>query len=863
MINATNLEVILSRIRLKKWIKPLLLMILLSIILYESSEFLKNFNLHVTLNLLRNTSLLELLIFLILGLLVFSATGLYDYLAIKRLGIQIPTQKIIKVSWVVNSLNNITGGFPIGIGLRMFLYNDTEVKDDDINKINTLIYPALLTGIGTLLLFVLANYKNLKVLIDQHWWIIFILVGFIAYVPVYCWFNKISISIKNFHIEHSSDKEETITRILLVLVSTFDWIVVSGFFWVITRFYSTEISYISIIGIFCVASALGVLSALPGGIGVFDLMILLGLQYYGISSEQALAILLFFRIFYYLTPLIISCGILLIEYYKNIGIFVKKYVLMTEDDIREKKTKELRYILGERIVNILYIFIVSGGVILVISASTPGILERIKFLSNTMNLPVLQMSSRLSLLIGIIILLFSSELLSRTKYAWNTILVMLSLGVVFTFFKGMDYEEAIYLISIIIMLYLSKPVFYRKTAPIGISNLFGILLAIIAIVYYILSGLHFHYATPTKLTLLEFTHNDIIVNALIAFILGISIYYIWKKTFPHMIFLENASSDDDLEKVSLFLLENNGNELTHLIFMGDKKLFWACQNKVLFSYQIAGTYLVVLGEPIGAEDLFEEAFNEFEVFADYHGYSLCFYEATQKYMPLFHDYGYDFFKIGEEATVELTKFELSSPTNKSLRNVKNRLDREGFIFEILQNKEDIQPYIEDLKNISDKWLEGRKEKKFSLGFFDEKYLYKSSIAIIKDSQETIVAFANLMPSYREKEMISIDLMRHTPDSPNGIMDYLFLNLIIYSKNEGYKNFNLGMAPLLNVGKTFFSREIESLSSLVYNHGAKIYSFDGLFKYKNKFKPIWRPKYIVYKKSDNILNVIINLVRLIN
>ena len=112
-------------------------------------------------------------------------------------------------------------------------------------------------------------------------------------------------SIKNFHIEHSSDKEETITRILLVLVSTFDWIVVSGFFWVITRFYSTEISYISIIGIFCVASALGVLSALPGGIGVFDLMILLGLQYYGISSEQALAILLFFRIFYYL---IISTG---------------------------------------------------------------------------------------------------------------------------------------------------------------------------------------------------------------------------------------------------------------------------------------------------------------------------------------------------------------------------------------------------------------------------------------------------------------------------------------------------------------------------------------------------------------------------
>ncbi|MEI3163115.1 MAG: phosphatidylglycerol lysyltransferase domain-containing protein [Lachnospirales bacterium] len=46
----------------------------------------------------------------------------------------------------------------------------------------------------------------------------------------------------------------------------------------------------------------------------------------------------------------------------------------------------------------------------------------------------------------------------------------------------------------------------------------------------------------------------------------------------------------------------------------------------------------------------------------------------------------------------------------------------------------------------------------------------------------------------------MDLMRyHLRTAPNGIMDYLFVKLLLHFKEEGVLFFDLGMAPLSNVG----------------------------------------------------------------
>ena len=70
-------------------------------------------------------------------------------------------------------------------------------------------------------------------------------------------------------------------------------------------------------------------------------------------------------------------------------------------------------------------------------------------------------------------------------------------------------------------------------------------------------------------------------------------------------------------------------------------------------------------------------------------------------------------------------------------------------------------------------------------------------------------------------------------APEGIMDYLFVKLFQYFKEEGKQYFDMGMAPLANVGTEEDSFIEEKVANLVYVFAQRFYSFSGLQRYKRK------------------------------
>src|SRR5699024_5222791 len=113
----------------------------------------------------------------------------------------------------------------------------------------------------------------------------------------------------------------------------------------------------------------------------------------------------------------------------------------------------------------------------------------------------------------------------------------------------------------------------------------------------------------------------------------------------------------------------------------------------------------------------------------------------------------------------------------------------------------------------------------------------------------------IMPTYDDK-IITEDLMRYDNDmNVNSMMDYLFLNLFIYGKDRGYKYFNLGMAPLSNVGINKSAYLPEKIASLIFKHADFLYPFKGLRNYKSKYASIWNGKYISIAKGNFILTSI--------
>jgi len=219
-----------------------------------------------------------------------------------------------------------------------------------------------------------------------------------------------------------------------------------------------------------------------------------------------------------------------------------------------------------------------------------------------------------------------------------------------------------------------------------------------------------------------------------------------------------------------------------------------------------------------------------------------FYGVSSEHLALYAEQGLGLYKLGEEARVPLQGWTLEGPDRRRLRTIVRQLERLGCRFEVLA-PEEARSLLAELRQVSDAWLAHKRtrEKGFSLGRFDERYLAHFPVAVVRQ-EGSVIAFANLWSAGDRREL-SVDLMRYRPDAVPGLMDYLFAQIMSWGAREGYRWFNLGMAPLsgfqIDASATGWSR----LAALVFEHGEPFYNFRGLRSYKEKFRPEWRPRFL--------------------
>jgi phosphatidylglycerol lysyltransferase len=230
-------------------------------------------------------------------------------------------------------------------------------------------------------------------------------------------------------------------------------------------------------------------------------------------------------------------------------------------------------------------------------------------------------------------------------------------------------------------------------------------------------------------------------------------------------------------------------------------------------------------------------------------------------LHVYLDMGLSLYKLGEDARVRLSDFGLEGKKRSGLRYTNRKLEKSGCTFEIVPAT-DVANIIDRLKTVSDAWLESKhgREKGFSLGFFSPEYLFHFPVGLVRLEGE-IIAFANLWLG-AEKQEFSIDLMRYTPKAPSGIMDYLFIQLMQWGKEQGYQFFSLGMAPLAGLENRPFAPLWHRIGAMVFRHGEHFYNFEGLRQYKEKFDPVWEPRYLACTGGLALPKILANTASLI-
>jgi phosphatidylglycerol lysyltransferase len=168
-----------------------------------------------------------------------------------------------------------------------------------------------------------------------------------------------------------------------------------------------------------------------------------------------------------------------------------------------------------------------------------------------------------------------------------------------------------------------------------------------------------------------------------------------------------------------------------------------------------------------------------------------------------------------------------------------------------------------LKELSNEWLAAKRtrEKGFSLGFWDDRYMLDAPVAVVRRSNE-IVAFANLWEGHGREEL-SVDLMRYAANAPEGVMEYLFIQLMLWGRTEGFGHFNLGMAPLSGLENRQLAPIWNRVGALLFQHAENFYNFQGLRSYKQKFDPVWEPRYLASPGGIKLPIILTNVSSLVS
>ena len=828
----------------KKWqtlIKLVLFISIASLVIVEITRLFKTISFDKIEEILVGLSPLEIICLALFGFMAVAPMIFYDRILNKELHQKQTLSYLLETSWTINSLNNMIGfAGLVDVGLRYSFYGDEERPEKSMQGISRVI-PYFMSGFSMFALIglVFTLIFPISMGIKQYWPA---LLGASLYLPIVLF---VSNRKKWAYFGQLGGK----TILSLVLVSVLDWACVISFFLLVGYILGYNLPIYDMIPLFMIAITIGIMSMIPGSLGSFDLIMVSGLVGLGIDKAQALSWLLVFRLFYYILPFCLGVVLFL----KNMGSRLnEKYLGIPQKVIEALSTIILVW--GLRLF----------GFFLIVSAIVPqelGHLPLLKELSPSTGQFVFQLPS---IVLGVLFFLLARIVKRRLKF---TLALMTGLGLVSLVYLNIgsfSLISSIFLIKLLSLIWWKKDTFVRRHYIYAWEDCCKDIIYIggtLFLTLLLLGHLNPHHVFQLNHLSHVITHWLYLLSVSLVLV---SLYVLLLRKSNQM--KENFGEVFDKQRYQDFITTiPNINLDAALAFLGDKYLYWYQedgQDKVVFQFAIENNKYVVMSDPLAQPGYLEKALSQFLADAEVANVAVIFYEVNQETTLLLHEYGYGFMKFGETAQVPLEKFTIEGKHGKKFRTVVNKLENKGYQFEVLQPPFD-KELLNDLKEISDSWLDGRQEKGFSLGYFDEKYIQLAPIALVRDEENKVQAFVTFLASNGPEEA-SIDLMRYDlKTAPNGIMDYLFVKLLLHFKEEGVIFFDLGMAPLSNVGTEIHSFLQEKVAYLIYAFTNRFYSFSGLRQYKQKFSPVWMPRYIAYPRNTWLILDMLAIYRVDN
>ena len=632
------------------------------------------------------------------------------------------------------------------------------------------------------------------------------------------------------------------------LLSMLDWVLAAAVLYVLIPAPRPDFLYF--LGAFLAAQLVALISHVPGGLGVFESLMVLLL---GLPAAKVLPALALFRVIYYLVPL---SGALLV---------------LIVDEVSQRRHQVVQWgnafgtMTASVAPKLLAVFVMLGGAVLLASGASPADGRRLAMLARVVPLPVIEIAHFGASLAGALLLVASWGLARRLSDAYRLAVAAILAGLALSVAKGLDLETAIVLAALLVALLLSREEFGRRTAMLDLPFPPSWVVSTLVIVASSIGlGLfafrHLDYTPGLWLWFDRYGDMSRFLRGSAGVVLtlgGLGLTRLVRRPRPKTV-VPSPAERAEADRLARAASTPGGA----LVSLGDHALLWNPERTACLMYGVHGRTWVALGEPIGPSSEAEGLVGRFlQRCDDYEGLPVI-YGASKDWLHVFTDYGLTFVTLGDDARVFVPHFSIDSSGHRSQRTTMSQLQRQGVEMRV-EIPPSIRPLVPALSEVSAAWLRerGGVEQRFAVARFAEEHV-AGGFVLVAQRGSSIDGFVT-MASLPGRQTLKVELLRCRPGAPRGLAEGMVAWLLAWARQHGYTWCDLGLVPPLRAERPELVPFWRSLLKTAPAFGDGRPTMRTLREDRQRFDPSWEPRYLVYPGGAPLGSLLHDVTALVN
>ena len=483
----------------------------------------------------------------------------------------------------------------------------------------------------------------------------------------------------------------------------------------------------------------------------------------------------------------------------------------------------------------LGIFGAAVGLISIVSALTPSLASRSELVQGVLPPGVPSAARWLALAFGLALVWLAGSLTRGKRRAWQLSVVLVAAVGLAHLGKGLDAEEAN--LSLVLLLALIR---YRRSFDVaGDPQTRPLVLTVAAL------------ASLVAALVLYELHEGVLPEDVIdlatatATLLAFRSLYLWLRAWRD----REQPSGRDRARARELVSSHGHDSLAYFALRRDKSYFFSESRRAFLAYTVLGGSALVSGDPMGDPSELGELLRSFRALARQRGWRVAIVSASAELLPLYRSAGFHAIKVGDEAVVRPSAFSLEGRPIRKVRQSVHRLLRAGYAAEVIEDRV-LDPQLRaELRGVSEEWRGRSPERGFSMAM-DELFGNPGALFVVaRDPKGCVRGFLHLVPSPASGGY-SLSAMRRCRETPNGLMEFLIVEALRWSKARGASEVSLNFcvfADLLRAGERSLPGRVARTGLQSLDH---VFQLDRLLTFTGKFFPEWRPRFLCIERLSD-------------